>query len=150
MEDFKFDGGLGSQRGESVRRRMAQNGPLRFDQGHAVANADVVGKSKRVRLHDGLWIAGHIGKVHCRTAGTGIEDRVLQAAYRAVDMSEKHAANTPGMEGQKLVELVPVVDPHRPIDPLAIQLDGWIMQKNRPMAIGLGQESPDGCNLPGT
>jgi hypothetical protein len=149
MEDFEFDGGLGSQRSVSVRRRTAQNGPLRFDQGHAVANADVVGKSKRVRLHDGLWIAGHIGKVHCRTARTGIEDRILEAAYRAVDMSEKHAANAPGMESQKLVELLPVLDPHRPIDPLAIQLDGWIMQKNRPTAIGLDQKPSDGFELPG-
>ena len=64
-------------------------------------------------------------------------------------MSEKHAPNTPGVESQKFVELVPVLDPHRPIDPLAIQLDGWIMQENRPMAIGVGQEFSDGCQLPG-
>jgi hypothetical protein len=63
-------------------------------------------------------------------------------------MSEKHAADTPGMESQSFVELVAVLDPHRPIDPLAIQLDGWIMQKNRPMPIGVGQESSRGFELP--
>ena len=65
-------------------------------------------------------------------------------------MPEKYTANTPGVETQKFVELMPIFDPHRPIDPLAIELDGWIMQENRPMAIGVGQESSDGCQLPST